>query len=65
MTVSNQYNEILTIDETCEILRIGRGQCYEQLKSGRIKAWRMGRTWKIPKEGIIEYIKTRGYTKAI
>ncbi len=63
MNYLDQYNEILTIDDTCEILRIGRGQCYTQLRSGKIKAWKMGRDWKIPKEGIKEYIRTRGYTR--
>lgn len=61
MTQLDQYNDILTIDDTCEVLRIGRGQCYSQLRSGHIKAWKIGKTWKIPKAGIVEYIRTGGY----
>ena len=63
MAVLNQYSDVLTIEDTCEILKIGRGQCYNQLRSGIIKAWKIGRSWKIPKEGIEEYIRTNAYTQ--
>lgn len=60
----SQFGDILTIDDVCEILKIGRGQCYGLLQTGRLKAFKMGKTWKIPKEAVIEFIKMRGYKSA-
>lgn len=57
----DQFEDILTIDDACEILRIGRGQCYGLLRTGKLKAFKIGKVWKIPKEAVIEFIKTKGY----
>lgn len=60
------YPDILTVEETMDILKIGRGQCYELLSLNRLKGFKIGsKTWKIPKDSIIEFIKTNGYTKQI
>ena len=50
------YNDILTIDNLCESLIIGKNAAYELLNNGDIKAFRIGSRWKIPKESVIEYI---------
>ena len=52
----DQYGEILTIDEVCEVLLVGRGRVYTMLKNGEIPAFRIGDVWKIPKQGLEEYI---------
>ena len=52
----DQYGEILTIDEVCEVLLVGRGRVYTMLKNGEIPAFRIGDVWKIPKKGLEEYI---------
>ena len=44
-----QYNDIITIPELCEVLMIGRNRAYELLKTGQISAFQLGRNWKIPK----------------
>ena len=51
-----EYQEILTVDETCEVLRIGYNVMYELLSTGKLKAYRNGRVWRIPKKAVIEYI---------
>ena len=51
-----EYPDILTVTEACEILRIGNNAIYELLNNGSIKAYRNGRTWRIPKQSVIEYI---------
>lgn len=62
--LTDAYLEILTIDEAAEALRIGRGQCYELLKSGRLKSFKLGsKVRKIPRASINEFIRTNGYTK--
>lgn len=50
-------NYILTIDEACEQLRIGKSGLYQLLRSNQLKAFKIGRNWKIPQSSIIEYIK--------
>lgn len=51
------YSDIITVDELGEILAIGKNKAYELLNSGRIKAFREGRHWKIPKEAVELYIR--------
>ena len=53
------YAEILTVEEMCEVLRIGYNTAYKLLNAGKLKGYRNGRTWRIPKIAIIEYIKER------
>lgn len=51
-----QYGEILTIDDVCEVLLIGRGRVYELLKEKKLPGFRIGDVWKIPKKGVEQYI---------
>ena len=53
----NEYNDMVTVDELCEMLRIGRNKAYELLRSGKVGGFHDGRLWMIPKEAVIEYIK--------
>lgn len=49
-------SEILSVEEVAELLYIGRNTVYKLLASGEISAFRIGRVWKIPRNGIEEYI---------
>lgn len=51
-----QYDDILKTDEACEALRIGYNALYALLASGALKGYRNGRTWRIPKLAVQEYI---------
>ena len=51
-----QYDDILTIEELCDILMIGRNAAYSLLNSHKIQAFRIGKTWKIPKKALEAYI---------
>lgn len=51
-----EYEDILTAEETCQALRMGYNAMYELLNSGKLKAYRNGRVWRIPKEAVKEYI---------
>ncbi len=44
----SQYSDIVTIDELCEMLRIGKNKAYQLLRSGRISSFKDGRLWMIP-----------------
>lgn len=54
----NEYNDIVTIEELCYMLRIGRNKAYELLRSGKIRGFKEGRLWIIPKEAVVEYIRS-------
>ena len=46
-----------------EALRIGRNGLYDLLHSGQLKDYRNGRVWRIPRESMIEFIRTRANLK--
>lgn len=52
----SDFPEILTTEEAAEVLRVGYNALYELLQSGKLKAYRNGRLWRIPKQSVIEYI---------
>lgn len=51
-----QYDDILTITELAEILKIGTTQAYRLVRSDKIKAFKEGKDWKIPKNSVVQYI---------
>ena len=53
-----QYPDILSVEEACEALRIGYNAMYDLLNSGKLKAYKNGRVWRIPKSAITNYIKS-------
>jgi excisionase family DNA binding protein len=52
----NRENYILTIEEACEQLRIGKSGLYQLIRTKQLKAFKIGRNWKIPLSSIFEYI---------
>ena len=56
----NESTEILTIDEACELLTVGKSTIYQMLGNGAIEgAFRIGKVWKIPRKAILDYINKR------
>ena len=51
-----QYPDILTVEEVCEALRMGYNAVYELLNEGKLKAYKNGRVWRIPKEALVKYV---------
>lgn len=54
--MDNDFSPLITIEELCEVLMIGRNAAYKLLTSGKIKSFRIGRVWKIPRDSIQTYI---------
>ena len=52
----NQYQDLITVDELCEILLISRSVAYQLLSSGQIKCFRINRKWKIPRSSVYQDI---------
>jgi len=55
--MDNELSPLITIDELCELLMIGRNAAYKLLTTGKIKSFRIGRVWKVPRESLTAYIK--------
>lgn len=58
-----QYPDILTVEEVCEALRMGYNAVYEILNSGKLKAFKNGRVWRIPRESLKEFIRNQAGCK--
>ena len=56
-------NELITVEELCNILSIGRNAAYTLLNENKIKAFRIGKVWKIPRLAINEFILTQSHLK--
>ena len=52
----NQNQDLITVDELCDILLISRSIAYQLLNSGKIKCFRINRKWKIPRSSVYQYI---------
>ena len=51
------YDDILTVEEACEALKIGYNAIYEHLNPGKLRGYRNGRVWRIPKAALVEFIR--------
>ena len=51
-----QFGDLVSVEDLCEMLSIGKNSAYTLLSSGNLKAFRHNRVWKIPKQGVVEYI---------
>lgn len=59
----NIENELITVEELCSILSIGRNAAYTLLNENKIKAFRIGRIWKISRLAVEEFILTQSHLK--
>lgn len=51
------YDDVLTVEEACEALKIGYNSMYTLLHTDKIKGYRNGRVWRIPKAALVEFIR--------
>lgn len=52
----HQYDDILSTADACQALKIRYNTLYDLLNSGKLKAYKCGRVWKIPKIALEAYI---------
>lgn len=53
------YDDILTIEEVAEALKVGTSQVYKLVRSGEMNAFKEGKNWRIPKKGVLNYVSKR------
>ena len=52
------YNDVLSVQDLYSILPVGKSSIYKLLNTGAIKSIRVGNKIIIPKQCVIEYLKT-------
>lgn len=57
MNYKTQDQEMITIDDICDMLCVGKSTAYSLLRSGKIHgAFRIGHIWKVTRSAIYNYI---------
>ena len=54
--IFTEYPDILSVDQMQKMLGVCKNVAYKLLQTGKIKAFKIGRIYKIPKKNVIEYI---------
>lgn len=55
-TSIEQIPLVLTVDSLMQVLGIGRNTAYELVRSGQIKALRIGNSYRIPRSELIRFL---------
>lgn len=58
----DQYEEILTPEEVATILRFSTTAIYKMIESGEIQGVKIGNSWRIPKQGILDLLNPKKQT---
>ena len=51
-----EYDDILTVEQAAEALKVSAQAIYQLCRSGRIKNFKNGKVWRIPKSALNEYV---------
>ena len=49
---------LMTVAELSKVLRIGRNKCYELIRSNQIRSIRLGKSIRIPRTAIYEFLES-------
>ncbi len=60
-SADGQVLQLLSIDEVCKALGMGKSWTYRNLKSGEIPSIKLGRSIKVKREDLEEYLERRRY----
>lgn len=63
--LENNQTQILTVEETAEVMLTGKGKIYELLANGELKAFKIGRVWKIPMSSINDFVNGKLESKSV
>lgn len=56
MMFENTSEELITLEELCSRLMISETTAYRLLRTGEIKAFKLGSHWKIPADSLKKFI---------
>ena len=52
----SDYNDVVTVNELAEMLKIGRNTAYELVRAGIIPSVKIGRQIRISKQAVLTYL---------
>lgn len=52
--------EVYTLTELIDLLQVTRRSLYNWIKDGKIKAFRVGREWRVTKQSLKEFMEASG-----
>ncbi|CAM4344460.1 excisionase family DNA binding protein [Paenibacillus endophyticus] len=52
----DNYEDILTVNDLADMLKIGKNTAYQLINTGQIKSVKLGRIHRIPRQNVIDYI---------
>lgn len=55
-TMFQNYTDVLHVKDIQKILSISKHQVYHLIKSGKIRGIKVGKSYKIPKVSVIDYL---------
>ena len=55
-TILKNYPDVMNIEQMCEVLGISTKTGYRLLKEGQIGSLKVGRSYRIPKVKILQYL---------
>ena len=62
VNIFSEYPDVLTINDMQKALGIGRSMAYRLIHGGYIKHLRIGKSIKIPKRFLVDYVLSECYT---
>lgn len=51
-----KYKDVVSVDDLCNMLDIGKNSAYKLLQNKQIKSIRIGKVYKIPKRYVLDYL---------
>ena len=60
-----QCSDLLTIKDLQVVLKIGRNKAYQLIRSGELQSFKIGTSFRIPKNSVVEYVERKCYNELI
>jgi len=60
-----KFPDVLTIEDIQKALGMGRSKIYRLVSSGEIKHWKIGKSIRIPKPFLMDYLSSTCYNDGI
>ena len=57
--ILKEFDDVLTFTEFKQVLKLGRNKAYELLQNNIISSIRIGKSYRIPKINVINYLQNQ------
>ena len=57
--ILKEFDDVLTFKEFKQVLKLGRNKAYELLQNNIISSIRIGKSYRIPKINVINYLQNQ------